>query len=94
MHLHSNPLSHIAIHERTEPFSVRLTKWAKTVEDGACAPFMGMDDCAWYAEKADEVVRIYRTIWHWGGIKEACDNFDHIKNFSGSAYVTSVNVAT
>lgn len=79
MHLHANPLSQLAIHERTEPFSHRVCKWAKGVPVGTVVPINGMDDCVWIVEKTEDTcVTIKRTLWHWVSIQEACDSFPQI----------------
>ena len=92
MHLHSKPYAKIAIHERTEPFSLRLRNWAKDVEVGSEAPFRGVDDCVWFATKHDETIQISRTMWHWVSIEEAVDQFDHIRKEVAFHYVTSVKI--
>lgn len=91
MHLHSKPYAKIAIHERTEPFSLRLKNWAKEVEDGAAAPFRGMDDTVWFAKKYPTVIQINRTDWHWVDIAEAADNFDLILK-GPHTFITSINL--
>lgn len=77
MHLHAKPYAKIAIHERTEPFSLRLKNWAKDVEVGSRAPFRGIDDHMWYAVKYDDnLVTIHWTSCKWKGIAEAVEEFD------------------